>query len=160
MPDFENENEGVERDDGVRGDVEQLFSTASSSNKKKAANIAPIEMANELNEEIIDSLSNEDLIGAVPEEESWNINEELAEREAIRNEGLKQDIRLKRNTLFALFALLACETAVLFYLTYLQGVELNHFHMEEWSFKLLIGATITQITVMLQVAVKHLFPSK
>lgn len=80
-------------------------------------------------------------------------------REEIENEGLEQDIRLKRHTLYALFGFLIVETGLIFYFSYLQGMEVTTlFHLEEWSFRLLVAATISQITFMLHVAVKHLFP--
>lgn len=93
-------------------------------------------------------------------EKETNINEQLAEREKIKNDALVQDIALKRNTLFMLFGFLGIETLVIFGFALLQGTHWIQFHLEEWSFKLLIGATILQITYMLQVAVKHLFPNK
>lgn len=92
--------------------------------------------------------------------ETVDIEAELAKREAITNLGLKQDIQLKKITLLLLFLFLILETIAVFVFAYLQGVGLNGFRMEEWSFKLLLGATILQITYMLQMAVKHLFPNK
>lgn len=80
-------------------------------------------------------------------------------KEELENEGFEQDIRLKRHTLYALFAFLVVETFFIFYFSYLQGTEIfSLFHLEEWSFKLLVVATISQITFMLNIAVKHLFP--
>jgi hypothetical protein len=81
------------------------------------------------------------------------------EKKRIENEGLRQNINLKRKTLWILFWFLAAETALIFLLAFFQGFTAWHFHLEEWSFKLLVTATISQITVMLFVAVKHLFPS-
>ena len=94
------------------------------------------------------------------------------EKEKIKNEGLKQDIKLKKTTLITLFVFLSIETLLIFFFSYLQAIhvdctKLSHphwglecFHLEEWSFKLLITATISQITIMLLVAVKHLFPQQ
>lgn len=76
----------------------------------------------------------------------------------LENMAFEQDISLKRNTLIALFAFLAIETLAVFAFAALQAMKV--FALEEWSFKLLIGSTITQITIMLNVAVKHLFPTK
>lgn len=86
-----------------------------------------------------------------------SINEE---RESIKNKGLAQDITLKRITLVALFIFLAVETLLIFGFTFLQATFIWSFYLEEWSFKLLIVSTITQITFMLNIAVKHLFPNK
>lgn len=93
-------------------------------------------------------------------EKEISIPSELAKREKIKNDALQQDITLKKITLVILFIFLACETIVIFFFTYLQATNTFNFRLEEWSFKLLITATILQITYMLQVAVKHLFPNK
>ncbi|MFA4844655.1 MAG: hypothetical protein WC632_06905 [Candidatus Margulisiibacteriota bacterium] len=76
----------------------------------------------------------------------------------LENESFAQDIHLKRITLIILFCFLAIETIVVFVFTGLQATKL--FILEEWSFKLLLISTIVQITIMLNVAVKHLFPNK
>ncbi|MDD5023413.1 MAG: hypothetical protein PHU63_04555 [Candidatus ainarchaeum sp.] len=87
--------------------------------------------------------------------------EDAIEQEAkkIANEGRRQDINLKRKTLWILFGFLAFETLLIFILAFMQGFVFFGFHLEEWSFKLVVAATISQITIMLLVAVKHLFPS-
>lgn len=92
--------------------------------------------------------------------EAKSIEDVLAEREELKNEGIAQDIELKRTTLYRLFVFLGIETAVIFGFAFLQGSHLFGFALEEWSFKLLLAATLLQITYMLQVAVKHLFPTK
>lgn len=89
-----------------------------------------------------------------------SIEEEIAERERIKNKGLNQDIDLKKVTLFVLFGFLAVETIAVFTIAFFQGFKFYEFQIEEWSFKLLIVATITQISYMLRFAVKHLFPNK
>ncbi|HYE59987.1 MAG TPA: hypothetical protein VEA18_02275 [Candidatus Kapabacteria bacterium] len=81
-------------------------------------------------------------------------------REELKNVSLQQDIELKKKTLFLLFRFLAAETCIIFLFSFFQAVQLFGFQLEEWSFKLLVSATIAQITVMLMVAVKHLFPHK
>ena len=82
------------------------------------------------------------------------------QKQAIENRGKLQDIHLKRTTLNRLFLFLAIETALIFSFAILQAWGVRGFHLEEWSFKLLVSATLLQITYMLQVAVKHLFPNK
>lgn len=85
----------------------------------------------------------------------------LAEKEGIKNIGRRQDINLKKKTLNFLHRLLFAETAVIFLFSFFQATEFPmDFHLEEWSFKLLVAATISQITVMLLIAVKHLFPDQ
>ncbi len=80
--------------------------------------------------------------------------------EQAKADGLEQDVKLKRITLFILFGFLALETLAIFVFAFFQATSLFNFKLEEWSFKLLVTATILQITYMLQVAVKHLFPTK
>lgn len=77
----------------------------------------------------------------------------------LRNDALAQDIELKKKTLNRLFTLLTAETVVIFIFALWQGFRTWGFNLEEWSFRLLVGATIIQITTMLLVAVKHLFPN-
>ncbi len=80
-------------------------------------------------------------------------------KEELKNQSLEQDIRLKKNTLNILFLFLGGETLLVFIYAYLQAIRAKGFALEEWSFKLLISATLLQITYMLQMAVKHLFPT-
>lgn len=78
----------------------------------------------------------------------------------LKNQALEQDISLKKYTHSLLFLFLAVETVFIFLFALFQGTKWPlGFHLEEWSFKLLVTATIGQITYMLQVAVKHLFPT-
>lgn len=89
------------------------------------------------------------------------IEDKITEKEIIKNEGLRQDIKLKKITLIILFGFLVVETIAVFVFSFFQAVNYPHdFHLEEWSFKLLISATISQITIMLIIAVNHLFPKQ
>ncbi|NQU99187.1 MAG: hypothetical protein HQ538_00455 [Parcubacteria group bacterium] len=83
-----------------------------------------------------------------------------ADKEGIKNEGMRQDIALKKVTLLVLFIFLGLETIAIFAFSYFQATRFFGFNLEEWSFRLLVTATILQITFMLQVAVKHLFPAQ
>lgn len=77
----------------------------------------------------------------------------------LQGRAIEQDISLKKYTHSLLFLFLAVETVLIFLFALFQGTKWPlGFHLEEWSFKLLVTATIGQITYMLQVAVKHLFP--
>lgn len=78
----------------------------------------------------------------------------------LKNKELDQYISLKKWTLIVLLLFLAVETILIFYYSYLQATMLYNFKLQEWSYKLLVTATLLQITYMLQVAVKHLFPNK
>jgi hypothetical protein len=88
------------------------------------------------------------------------LKEEQVREQSIKNDDREQDKRLKKGSLIALFVLLSVETFVIFSFALFQATSLFGFKLEEWSFKLLISATITQITIMLMVAIKYLFPSK
>lgn len=74
--------------------------------------------------------------------------------------GLELDNTLKEKTLWLLFGFLGAETLAVFVLTFFQGFSPAGFHLEEWSFKLLLVSTIVQISYMLRMAVQHLFPNK
>ncbi len=87
-----------------------------------------------------------------------SIEEEIARSHKIKNDDAEQDIELKRKTLNRLFLFLSLETLAIFIFSFMQGIKLKNFHLEEWSFKLLVTATISQIAVMLYVAVNYLFP--
>lgn len=77
----------------------------------------------------------------------------------LENDAKQQDIDLKKKTLNRLFLLLCAETVVVFIFAYWQGRENNKFTIDQWSFRLIISATILQITTMLIYAVRHLFPN-
>jgi hypothetical protein len=87
-----------------------------------------------------------------------SIEDEIIRERKLRNDNAELDIRLKRKTLNILFIFLGLETVLVFYFTYLQATGDHHFHLDEWSFKLVVSATLTQITAMLFVAVRYLFP--
>ncbi len=89
-----------------------------------------------------------------------DINQEIARERKLRNDNAEQDIALKRTTLRRLFRFLTAETALIFVFALFQAVHWPaHFKLDEWSFNLLVGATIAQITGMLFVAVRYLFPN-
>jgi hypothetical protein len=77
----------------------------------------------------------------------------------IDNDAKQQDIELKKKTLNRLFLLLCAETIVVFVFAYWQGRTDNNFSLDQWSFRIIISATILQITTMLIYAVRHLFPN-
>lgn len=90
-----------------------------------------------------------------------DINEEIARERKIKNDNAEQDIGLKRTTLITLFVFLAIETGLIFLFALFQAIgRPDGFILQEGSFRLLVGATIAQITGMLFVAVRYLFPTK
>ena len=78
----------------------------------------------------------------------------------MENEDYAQDIKLKKKTLNRLFWFLGIESLLIFIFTWYQATHWLNFSLEEWSFKLLLSSTILQITYMLQMAIKYLFPNK
>lgn len=82
-------------------------------------------------------------------------------KQEIANENAEKDQRLKEQTLQKLFRFLLAETAIIFLFAFLQGFGVLwrwKFHLDDWSFRIVVGATIGQITAMLIIAVQHLFP--
>lgn len=100
------------------------------------------------------------LTPAKPSIARTSIEDEIARERKLKNDDTEQDIELKRKTLARLFLLLEIETAIIFVFSFLQATRWLEFRLDDWSFKLLTTATITQITVMLTVAVNYLFPKK
>lgn len=94
----------------------------------------------------------------IDEQKPIKIGDELAKREKLRNVDIEQDIELKRLTLIILLWFLGVETFIIFSFAFLQATTFLNFRLEEWSFRLLVGATITQIYLMLRIAVEYLFP--
>lgn len=87
--------------------------------------------------------------------------DEVTRRKQLRNDALAQDIRLKEQTLQRLFIFLAIETVAIFTLAFMQAIHWPfNFSLDDWSFRLLITATIAQIAFMLNIAVKNLFPQR
>lgn len=78
----------------------------------------------------------------------------------IENNIAEADQQLKVKTLVILFVFLSVETVVVFLLAFFQGFGWQQFQLDEWSFRIVVAATIGQITAMLTIAVQHLFPKK
>lgn len=83
---------------------------------------------------------------------------EQVRQSRIRNDILESDQTMKKWSLVVLFAFLGLETVAIFALVFFQGFALGGFHIEEWNFRLVIAGTLIQITAMLEVAIRHLFP--
>ncbi|MCL2094951.1 hypothetical protein FWH13_02425 [Candidatus Saccharibacteria bacterium] len=95
-------------------------------------------------------------------EQKYTEKTERARKQKIENDNSEDDQRQKKWLLEKLVWFLRVETVAFFVLAFLQGLLPNTgwFHLERWSFNLIIIATISQITAMLMIAVKHLFPKK
>jgi len=104
----------------------------------------------------------------LPEQNSFSNNQETvsvakeidSRRRELENTAFEQDIKLKKGTFFYLILFLVIETALIFIISFFQGLHIFGFRLEEWTFKLLVTATIAQITGMFFIVVKHLFPQK
>jgi len=83
-------------------------------------------------------------------QEEKKIDQDISER--------KSDQGLKKILLIFLCYMLAIETCCILLLGFLQGI--GFIKLDEWTFRLLIAATIAQITYMLKIAVSSLFPMK
>ncbi|MDD3190959.1 MAG: hypothetical protein PHI66_04705 [Candidatus Pacebacteria bacterium] len=112
-------------------------------------------------EDIISYVSNAKPRSYTPDDdEVYSIQNKIDnQHKALENRDLEQNINLKRKTLWILLSFLGTETVFIFFYAWCQATEWWGFNLEEWSFRLLVGATITQITTMLLIAVKHLFPN-
>jgi hypothetical protein len=108
--------------------------------------------------DVLDRVQSRTAVPKKQEVEKIDIEQEIAREQKIKNDNAEQDIALKHLTLRLLFGFLAIETALVFLFTFLQAVQAHGFHLEEWSFKILVTATIAQITAMLFAAVRYLFP--
>lgn len=86
--------------------------------------------------------------------------DEKIRKQQIENDNIEKDQRLKEATLRILFFFLTFETIIIFVLAFFQGFTTGGFHLEEWSFRLVIAGTLSQIAAMLIIAVKNLFPTK
>lgn len=78
----------------------------------------------------------------------------------IKNDNTEKDQDLKEKTLNRLFVFLGFETLIIFALAFFEGFKFLDFHLDEWSLRLVITATLAQIATMLTIAVRHLFPQK
>lgn len=96
-----------------------------------------------------------------PVPDGSDIDTEVARRKKLQNDDVEQNIRLKRIVLNRLFWFLGIETFLIFSFTFCQATRIPFgFELKEWSFNILITATILQIAGMLLVAVRYLFPTK
>lgn len=98
-----------------------------------------------------------DFLHGDTEPETWDTKKERARREKIKNDNLESDQSMKKWSLIVLFIFLGLETIAVIVIIFLQGFT-NNFYLEEWNFRVFLGATLTQIATMLHTAIKHLFP--
>jgi hypothetical protein len=94
-----------------------------------------------------------------PASQAVTIDQKIRKQQ-IQNDNIEKDQSLKETTLRILFYFLTAETIIIFCLAFFQGFSVWGFHLEEWSFRLVIAGTLSQIAAMLIIAVKNLFPSR
>lgn len=85
------------------------------------------------------------------------LNNDKKERE---NDLISKNQGLKKLTLILLFILLFAESVTLFVLTFFQGFKFKGFELDLWTLRIIVVASLAQISAMLTIAVRHLFPSK
>lgn len=88
-----------------------------------------------------------------------DISDELTRAQRIKNDDAEQNIMLKKVVLNRLFKYLGIETTFVFLFVLLQATHWIGFSLQDWTFDILITATIAQIAGMLFVAVRYLFPN-
>ena len=72
---------------------------------------------------------------------------------------ISKNQKLKKLTLILLFILLFAESITLFVLAFFQGFKTHNFELDTWTLRIVVVATLVQISAMLTIAVRHLFPS-
>ncbi len=77
----------------------------------------------------------------------------------IENDNAENNQQLKATTLDRLFIFLGIETVIIFVMAFFQGFRPSGFALDDWSFRLIVSATLIQIATMLTIAVRHLFPT-
>ena len=93
------------------------------------------------------------------EEAKLRTREISNEKLQAENDILTKNQGLKAVTLKLLFILLFCESLVLFVLTFFQGFGAWGFDLDVVTLRIVVVASLLQISAMLTIAVRHLFPS-
>lgn len=92
-------------------------------------------------------------------QEQYVLREGIAnDRLQAENENLRNDQQLKENTLKLLFIFLGAETMIIFAITILQGFHTLNFDLDDVTLRIVVVASLAQISTMLTIAVRHLFP--
>lgn len=81
------------------------------------------------------------------------------EKKQAENGLINKNQALKQLTLILLFILLFVESITLFVLTFFQGFKFYNFDLDHITLRIVIVATLVQISAMLTIAVRHLFPA-
>lgn len=122
-------------------------------------------MAEDKKQQYLESLDdavgvNEEELAAAFFESENDIDDEFIREKRLKNDDVEQNIRLKKMVLKVLFWFLGVETFLIFLFAFFQAIRWPFgFQLQEWSFNILITATILQIASMLLVAVRYLFPT-
>lgn len=106
-----------------------------------------------------------DLIRKVPVDEDLKKRKEEQElsqqdkRFEAEMEQRKIDRELKKAIATLVFRFLAVETFALFLVVLLQGFSPFHFHLEDSTINIFLGATLLQISSMAVIITRHLYPT-
>jgi len=158
-------NETAETEDLSRANVDSQKDKKSTDimieRPQKDAGGAPDKLILELKQRSQNAPRNSNLSFTTPKALPFReiVQNERARKQKIDNDNLESDQRLKSRSLVALFIFLAAETILVFLLAFAQGYKHHGFYLDEWSLRIIIVATLGQITAMLSIAVKHLFPN-
>ncbi len=81
------------------------------------------------------------------------------EKKQTENSLINKNQSLKKLTLILLFVLLFVESIALFVLAFFQGFKYYGFDLDAITLRIIVVASLAQISAMLTIAVRHLFPS-
>ncbi|MNY37597.1 hypothetical protein D3C86_1721710 [compost metagenome] len=81
------------------------------------------------------------------------------EKKQAENGLINKNQTLKKLTLILLFILLFVESIALFVLAFFQGFKFYGFDLDDITLRIIIVASLVQISAMLTIAVRHLFPA-
>lgn len=160
MPGKENETQDKKEE------IEIEVETEDEKKKDEEASVELESFKNSIKEELLDDFKINPYLPKFtsftydkPKSFKERINDVKIKNWEIKNKELLINIILKACTLVVLFLFLWWETDKIFNLALLQGQQDNNFELDEWSFRAMISATILEVTAMLFIAVKHLFPT-
>lgn len=84
-----------------------------------------------------------------------------------RAEDAEGDIKLKKKIARVIISILIAQTVLIFYIAISQGLGMlvyfnwpTSFHLEEWSFRILISGTLVETYYLMRIVVTYLFPKR
>jgi hypothetical protein len=95
--------------------------------------------------------------------------ERTADAEARKKEAeaddAEGDIKLKKMIAYVIIGILIAQSGIVFWISVSQGLKYllfrgGAFDMEEWSFRILVSATLIQTYYLMRIVVSYLFPRR